>query len=134
MWSVAATYNYYSGPAIGQNGILVFSGGGSNITAYNTSLIGQKGNEEEIPINFSLSQNYPNPFNPVTIIKFGLSKTSYVTLKIYDLTGRLVTTLINEEKEAGFYEVQFNGSNLSSGIYFYEIDAGEYKTSKKCYL
>ena len=73
--------------------------------------------ENIIPKQFSLSQNYPNPFNPATTIKFALPKDVNVTLKIYDLLGREVKTLVNEIKKSGYYEVSFDGSSLASGIY-----------------
>ena len=70
---------------------------------------------------YNLIQNYPNPFNPNTTIHYSISKQSFVTLKVYDLLGREVATLINEEKQAGNYEVEFDGSNLPSGVYFYQL-------------
>ncbi|HEY3251757.1 MAG TPA: T9SS type A sorting domain-containing protein [Ignavibacteria bacterium] len=88
---------------------------------------------------FSLSQNYPNPFNPVTIINYSIPNVGtrhgvLVQLKIYDALGRLVETLVNETKNAGYYNVTFDGSNISSGNYFYTIEAGDYKASKKMVL
>ena len=89
----------------------------------------------EIPGSYSLNQNYPNPFNPSTTIKFALPKTSVVTLKVYNVSGQLVNTLIsNETVTAGTQEVSFNASNLSSGIYFYTIEAGSFKETKKMML
>jgi len=79
--------------------------------------------EKEIPDEFSLFQNYPNPFNPNTVIKYQLSTESLVTLKIYDVLGREVETLVNEIKQGGKYEVRFDGSNRASGVYFYRIEA-----------
>jgi len=76
-----------------------------------------------IPVKFDLSQNYPNPFNPVTKINYDLSRDSKVTIKIYDISGREVYTLINESLAAGYYTAEFNASNLSSGVYFYQIIA-----------
>ncbi len=84
-----------------------------------------------IPTVFALHQNYPNPFNPTTTIKYDLPKDVKVVIKVYDILGRLVTTLINENQKAGYYQVQFNGNNLASGVYFYRIEAGDYKLSKK---
>lgn len=84
--------------------------------------------------SFTLSQNYPNPFNPVTSINYTLPKDGQVTLKIYDITGREVETLVNEIKRAGYYTVQFNASHLSSGIYFYRINAGDFIQTKKMVL
>lgn len=73
--------------------------------------------------DYQLSQNYPNPFNPTTTISFSIPKSQYVTLKVYDILGREVSTLVNEEKQPGNYNVQFEGSNLSSGVYYYQIRA-----------
>ena len=84
-----------------------------------------------IPDKFELLQNYPNPFNPVTNIKFGIPKDVQVSLKIYDILGREVKTLINEYKQAGYYIISFDASSLSSGIYFYRIKASNYTDTKK---
>lgn len=86
------------------------------------------------PKKFSLHQNYPNPFNPKTTIKFDLPKTVFVSIKIYDLLGREVLTLLSEKKDAGLYTVEFNPGNLASGIYFYRIVAGDYTEVKKMAL
>ncbi|MFH1194886.1 MAG: T9SS type A sorting domain-containing protein [bacterium] len=87
-----------------------------------------------LPSRFSLFQNYPNPFNPTTIISFQLSVSSNVQLKICDVLGREAAELVNEYKHPGSYKVEFDGSNLPSGIYFYELVAGEYRESKKMIL
>jgi parallel beta-helix repeat protein len=92
------------------------------------------GKQNPIPGVFSISQNYPNPFNPLTKINYSIPKNSNVTLKVFDILGRLVKTLVNEQKEAGYYTVQFDGTNLSSGIYFYTIEAGDFRVSKKMVL
>jgi hypothetical protein len=84
-----------------------------------------------IPIGFGLLQNYPNPFNPTTIINYQLPVASHVVLKVYDILGREVTTLVNEIKTAGYYSVTFNASSLSSGIYFYRITAGEFRNIRE---
>ncbi len=86
------------------------------------------------PEVFELSQNYPNPFNPSTVIKFSLPQKSDVTLKVFDVLGREVATLINEVKDAGAYEVNFDASQLASGIYIYQIKAGNFVSSKKMML
>lgn len=89
----------------------------------------------DIPETISLSQNYPNPFNPGTVIPFNLNTRSNVQLKIYDITGRLVSTLIDEERPAGFYrDVRFNGSNLASGVYFYQLITDQKVLVKKMTL
>lgn len=87
-----------------------------------------------IPDTYELSQNYPNPFNPVTQINFSIPKQSVVTLRIYDVLGKEVATLVNENKPAGFYTVDFNASNLSSGAYFYRIEAGNFTDIKRMML
>jgi hypothetical protein len=78
------------------------------------------------PDNFHLSQNFPNPFNPNTVISYQLPVKAQVTLKVYDIIGNEVTTLVNEEKDAGSYNIDFNASELSSGVYFYTIQAGTF--------
>jgi len=84
-----------------------------------------------IPDKYELSQNYPNPFNPSTVIRYSLTENSFTTLKIYDVTGREMTILVNEKQEAGRYEVIFNGSNFASGVYFYELRSGDFVAQKK---
>ena len=81
--------------------------------------------------NYSLSQNYPNPFNPVTTIKYSISNNGLVKLQIFDILGREVKTLVNEEKPTGEYEVQFNGSSLASGVYIYKLTAGTFTQVRK---
>lgn len=84
-----------------------------------------------VPAAFELNQNYPNPFNPSTKISFGLPKDGNVTLKIYDFLGKEVATLVNEYKNAGYYTVDFNASNLTSGVYFYKMESnGQFKVMK----
>jgi len=90
--------------------------------------------EINLPIKFQLNQNYPNPFNPRTIIKFQVPVKTNVTLKIFDLLGREVTTLIDETKNAGFYEAIFDGSKLASGVYLYSIQTENYTNTKKLIL
>jgi len=84
--------------------------------------------------NFELSQNYPNPFNPVTSIQYSVSSRQFVTLKVYDALGNEIMTLVNEEKPAGNYEVEFNGTGFSSGVYFYKLSAGSFVETKKMIL
>jgi len=83
---------------------------------------------------FLLAQNYPNPFNPVTTIKYQIPKISFVTLKIYDVLGNEITTLVNQEKPSGRYEVEFDALALPSGIYFYKLQAGSFVQTKKMVL
>jgi hypothetical protein len=92
-------------------------------------------NEIEIDLNlpqsFSLQQNYPNPFNPTTSIKYQVSSISNVSLKVYDVLGTEIATLVNENKPAGNYDVTFNASSLASGVYFYKLQAGSFTETKK---
>jgi hypothetical protein len=93
------------------------------------------GVEDELkPLTFSLEQNYPNPFNPSTTIKYSIPEASKVILKLYNLLGEEVATLVNEEKVAGYYMVEFNAVNLPSGVYFYRIQAGHFVQTRKMIL
>jgi hypothetical protein len=89
-----------------------------------------------VAARFALEQNYPNPFNPSTTIGFGVSGlgSSWVTLAVYDLLGHEVAVLVNEKKEAGYHEVRFDGTGLSSGVYFYRIQAGDFIETRKLLL
>jgi photosystem II stability/assembly factor-like uncharacterized protein len=90
--------------------------------------------DRNLKFDYLLNQNYPNPFNPSTRIAYVIANRQFVTVKVYDLLGREVATLVNEEKSAGNYEVEFNGSMLPSGIYFYQIKAGNFVETKKMIL
>jgi hypothetical protein len=83
---------------------------------------------------YSLSNNYPNPFNPSTTISYSVPEIEFVTLKIYDVLGNEIATLVNEEKELGSYEVEFYGTGIVSGIYFYRLQAGSFVETKKMIL
>ncbi len=112
-------------------------------TAYNyrpntcftiTPLLGVGNYSNTIPGTYSLSQNYPNPFNPVTQIKYDLPKQGFVTLRIYDVLGREMTKLVNEVKSPGSYIVDFDGTNLSSGVYFYKLEVNSFSDVKRMML
>jgi hypothetical protein len=77
---------------------------------------------------------YPNPFNPSTTIKYGIKELTEVQIVVYDILGREITTLVNDEKPVGSYEILFDASNLPSGIYFYRLQAGDYIETKKMVL
>jgi hypothetical protein len=99
----------------------------------------EENNDEDIFIqDFSLMQNYPNPFNPSTNIKFNVAESGIVTLKVYDLLGKEVVTLMNEYKPSGKYEVTFNsrgdGTSLSSGVYFYQLKINSFVDTRKMIL
>jgi carboxypeptidase T len=104
------------------------------ITGYQVSPpVGVNTSTEE-GLSYDLMQNYPNPFNPNTKINFTIPKQNFVKLNVYDISGKLVSILVNESKDAGKYEVIFNGENLSSGIYFYKIEAGDFIVTRKMIL
>jgi hypothetical protein len=87
--------------------------------------------EKILPTEFSLEQNYPNPFNPSTSIQYEISSRQFVSLKVYDVLGNEVATLVNEEKPSGSYEAEFDGTGLPSGVYFYTLKAADFSDTKK---
>ena len=90
--------------------------------------------EDELPKQYVLSQNYPNPFNPSTTIHFELPRAAHVILKVYNILGEEVVTLIDEEKTAGKYDVKFDGMRFSSGVYVYRLTSGDFVSTKKLIL
>lgn len=100
----------------------------------NWTLVSAEDEKSPIPASYGLAQNYPNPFNPSTVISYRLPGSGDVTLKVYDLLGREVATLVNEEKPSGTYEVTFDASGLSSGVYYYQIKTDGYLETKKMIL
>jgi photosystem II stability/assembly factor-like uncharacterized protein len=104
------------------------------ISRYGQPITGVTPISSEVPSSYSLSQNYPNPFNPVTKINYELPKSGLVTMKVYDVLGQEVATLVNEVKNAGTYNVEFNGASLSSGIYFYKLESNGFSDIKKMML
>jgi hypothetical protein len=90
--------------------------------------------QDQTSNKYTLYQNYPNPFNPKTTINYSIPKTNFVTLKIYDVLGREIATLVNEERLPGNYNVKFDGSNIPSGVYFYRLQAGNFSQTKKLIL
>ena len=133
----AGTFNSWYAKGIGKvryDEVYIW-GGVSNLLDNYTVLTGIYENFNEIKnIDFHLSQNYPNPFNPTTVISYQLPVISKVQLKVYDVLGREVATLVDEEKPAGSYEVEFNGEGLTSGVYFYHLKAGDSCLIKKMLL
>jgi hypothetical protein len=117
--------NYVSGVVL--NGTLY---GDTTLYIVNSIVLGNDVINEE----FNLFQNYPNPFNPTTTIPYEIPEDEFVSLKVYDLLGREVTTLVNEEKPAGSYDVQFSANSLTSGIYFYQLKSGNLVETKKMIL
>ncbi len=88
----------------------------------------------ELPQSFALYQNYPNPFNPSTTIKFALPVAGNVKINVYNSLGQLVETLVDREMQSGYHELNFDGAGLASGIYLYQLQAGEYNSVKKMIL
>jgi photosystem II stability/assembly factor-like uncharacterized protein len=117
-----------TGWVVGENGIILKTtdGGGPPIVVKPVS--------QEVPKDFSLSQNYPNPFNPLTKIKFKIPKQSNTKLIVFDILGREVATLVNEHLDPGTYEIEWDASNYSSGVYFYKLSAGNYTETKRMIL
>ena len=111
-------------------GSTIFS---KSIRFHLTGVLGVQ-NENADKLSFRLDQNYPNPFNPATLIKFSIPSNGRVILKIYNVTGRLVSVLVNGNFEKGNYSVEFNGNNLPSGVYFYKLESGGYSDIKKLVL
>ena len=109
---------------VGNNGVMIRSSFGE---------VGVK-DKNKIPYTFELNQNYPNPFNPGTKISYSIPQASFITLTVYDLLGKEVATLVNEDKPAGTYEIMFNAEGLSSGIYFYQLNSGKFIETKKMIL
>jgi len=140
--------NYYVMVSIedsGKSGGVVLEGflASGEVINYQITLnpVSVEQNNSLIPQNFALEQNYPNPFNPTTTIKYTIANVtlsgvegSRVLLKVYDVLGNEIATLVNEEKPAGNYKVEFNASNLASGIYFYRLQAGSFVETKKMIL
>jgi len=115
-----------NGFAIGKNGV---------IKKYNSALINISNNNQYLlPLEITLYQNYPNPFNPVSKIKFYISKPADTKLVVYDVLGREVMVLLNEQLKQGLYEVEFKGSNLPGGLYFYQLTSGEFYETRKMIL
>jgi hypothetical protein len=124
---LASQYDWYN------SGIMVFREGGVILTSI-------KDDDKNLSFNYNLSQNYPNPFNPSTTIKYSIpvetmhASSEHVILKVYDLLGREVAVLVNEAKQPSNYEVKFDGTNLPSGVYFYQLTAGDFVQTKKMVL
>ncbi len=138
-------YEYFSGDSINVTGTTVnFPLNPGEFHVYTSVKLptpeegiisGVKNNStSEVVNSYELEQNYPNPFNPTTQISYQISSDSYVTLKVYDILGNLVKTLVNGYRPKGKYKVNFNGSNLASGVYFYKLNAGNFISTKKMLL
>ncbi|NOS85356.1 MAG: T9SS type A sorting domain-containing protein [Ignavibacteria bacterium] len=104
------------------------------VVNYTDGPVGITQNGNEVPLRFALYQNYPNPFNPVTRINFDIPKPEFVSIKLFDVLGRTVKTLVSEKMNAGRFYTELNASDLSGGVYFYKIEAGDFVESKKLIL
>jgi len=104
------------------------------ISVFNEDGVTSVREEHQLPNAFELQQNFPNPFNPSTSIQYAISSRQFVSLKVYDVLGNEIATLINEEKPAGSYEAEFDANGLSSGVYFYKLTAGDFIMAKKMIL
>ncbi len=112
---------------------LVAIQGGFNINWFSFDLVSDI-EEDTKPFNFSLEQNYPNPFNPTTVINYSVAEASRVSIKVYDVLGNEVSTLVNENKSPGNYSVEFDASNLSTGVYYYRLTTDKFSKAKKLLL
>lgn len=101
------------------------------IYKYNTELIGINNQGSEIPFSYILHQNYPNPFNPFTTIDYSIPKASHVRIILYDVLGREVKTLVSEYRQAGNHTIKFSAEGISSGVYFYKLESGDTRLTKK---
>jgi hypothetical protein len=97
-------------------------------------ITGLRESKNQLPLEYALYQNYPNPFNPSTTVRYDLPRTTFVTLTIFDVLGRQISTIIEEEKPAGAYQVNVYVPNLPSGVYFYRLQARDYVKTKKFVL
>lgn len=131
--------NYVLEGTVGQVGVDIITNSNYKVQSgfwnvYYQDVIVDVDEEEILPIVYKLEQNYPNPFNPSTIIKFAVPERSIVLIKIYDILGSEILTLVNEEMERGWYERVFNASGSASGMYIYRMQAGNYISTKKMLL
>jgi len=125
---------YYFAVGYGATESELYAAMDSATAKYPSLLTSVRKNEVVMPDGFSLEQNYPNPFNPSTQIRFNVGASSFVTLKVFDALGREVRTLVNRQMDAGSYVATLSAQNLSSGLYYYTIQAGSYTETKKMML
>lgn len=133
--SVGMTWGYYTDNMSGCS----MTGGSAqskrpNILFLINPIVGINENGNNIPVKYTLHHNYPNPFNPVTKINYDIPKNGFVSLRVYDMLGREIRTLVNEEKPAGSYSVDFNASEFSTGVYFYKLESKEFTDVKRMML
>ena len=138
-WTVWRTYSLFSRfprPSGGAGGANLFAGTRSGVWRRPLSeMVTRVGQQQiELPTQFCLRQNFPNPFNPSTSIEFQVPNQSPVTLKIFDVLGREVATLVSELKQAGTHAVKWDATQLSSGVYFYSLIAGQFRETRRMIL
>jgi len=139
----SARFNKPNGIVVDPSGdrVYVADAGNNAIRVISGIISGVEENDDNIPVDFNLDQNYPNPFNPNTKIRYSIGEQQFVSLKVFDVLGNEVEALVNEEKPAGEYDVEFNIKGLinqtltiSSGVYFYQLNAGSFVQTKKMLL
>ncbi len=130
-WNVIAFMPDFASPVDLEEDITIYF---SNIRLGEAPVDTGADSDATVPEAFGLDQNYPNPFNPSTNIRYQLPETAHVTVKVYDVTGRLVTTLVDDQLQAGHHTTQFDGSDLASGLYLYRMQAGEFTETRKFML
>ncbi|MBK8983026.1 MAG: T9SS type A sorting domain-containing protein [Ignavibacteria bacterium] len=116
---------YLQSTQIDQNIYLIKTDSLGNAPTVNINII-----ENQLPAGFKLYQNYPNPFNPATLINYELSNSEFISLKVFDILGNEVKTLVNEKQNAGRYSVEFSGADLPSGVYYYRLSSGNFNEVK----
>ena len=116
------------------DGYHVFDPESTTTSKFNYSPTGTPANVNQVPTTYKLAQNHPNPFNPKTVISYQLAGGSDVELSIYNLLGQKIATLVNQKQVAGVYQVEWDGSGLASGVYYYRLEAGEFQSVKKMIL
>jgi len=116
------------------NVIVTGASDGDYITIKYSQTISIQQLSTELPEQFSLYQNYPNPFNPTTKIKFDIEKAGIIKLKVFDILGKEIATLVNESLNSGSYETEFDGSNIMSGVYFYKLETDNFSEVKRMIL
>jgi hypothetical protein len=119
---------------VGENGYTMLENYLNELVGSDPSTTTAVSRNNPVPVRFALDQNYPNPFNPSTTISYKISSDSYVTLKVYDILGKEIATLVNGQRATGSYQTAFDASLLSSGMYFYQLRAGEYVQTRKMVL
>jgi hypothetical protein len=124
--------------AFSQDGLTVYVGsftsGAGNIQKFTRAEAVSIDRGAEIPEGFALEQNYPNPFNPTTAIRYSIGEAGMTTLRVYDMLGRVVATLVNQDMPAGTHNVTFNADQLGSGVYLYELTSGNVRLTNKMTL